>query len=296
MVEDDGGARGAGPLSLPQGERTDRLQPGCGTGLHREHYEVVTSERPPVAFFELISENFMVEGGRPLAVLERVRADYPIALHGVSASLGSAEPLDDGYVDRLRRLVARTDPVIVSDHLCWTRLAGHNSHDLLPLPFTAETIRLVSGKIRRIQEALGRRILVENVSTYLRFAESAMTEWEFVSAVVDEADCGLLLDVNNVYVNARNHGFDPEEYFAGLPAHRIGQYHLAGHQDHGDHVLDTHDHPVAPRVWDLFRSAVRRFGPRPTILERDADIPPFHVLLEEINVAQEALDAAVAVS
>ncbi len=268
---------------------------GCGTGLRREHYETVLRERPPVAFFEVISENFMVAGGRPQHVLDRVRADYPIALHGVSASLGSAEPLDGTYLDRLATLVGRVDPVIVSDHLCWTRLGTHNSHDLLPLPFTEEAVTVTAAKVRQVQERLGRRILVENVSTYLRFSGSALAEWEFVGAVAEEADCGLLLDVNNLYVNARNHGFDPEDYLAALPAGRIGQFHLAGHQDDGDRVLDTHDHPVVDAVWRLFRSAVARFGPRPTIIERDDRIPPFESLLAEVRTAQEVLDATLAV-
>ncbi|HET9299884.1 MAG TPA: DUF692 domain-containing protein [Candidatus Polarisedimenticolaceae bacterium] len=264
---------------------------GCGSGLHREHYAIVLQDRPPVRWFELISENFMVEGGRPRQVLERVRTDYPVALHGVSASLGSAEPLDPQYLERLAELVRRTDPVIVSDHLCWTRLGAHNSHDLLPLPFTEEAVGVAAAKIRRMQDRLGRQILVENVSTYLRFAGSTLTEWEFVAAVTEEADCGLLLDVNNVFVNARNHGFAPEDYLAGLPAGRVRQFHLAGHQDHGDHILDTHDGPIAGPVWDLFRSAVDRFGPQPTIIERDEDIPPLPVLLAEIAQAQEVLDA-----
>ncbi|HET6371782.1 MAG TPA: DUF692 domain-containing protein [Candidatus Polarisedimenticolia bacterium] len=269
---------------------------GCGLGLRREHHDAVLRERQRVGFFELISENFMIEGGKPLQVLERVRAVYPVALHGVSASLGSAEPLDALYLGRLARLVERVDPVIVSDHLCWSRIGGHSSHDLLPLPFTAESVQVTSANIRRVQDRLGRRILVENVSTYLRFSGSSLTEWEFVAAVAEEADCGILLDLNNVYVNARNHGFEPTTYLAALPPSRIGQYHLGGHQDHGDHVLDTHDHPIVGTVWDLYRAAVRRFGPRPTIIERDGDIPPLETLLAETHLAEEVLDASLAVA
>jgi len=265
---------------------------GCGIGLHREHFEDVLRDRPPVRWFELISENFMIEGGRPRLVLDRVRADYPVALHGVSLSLGSDEPVDPAYLDRLAALVDEVDPAIVSDHLCWTRLGAHNSHDLLPLPFTEEAVEVAAAKIRRVQDRLGRRMLVENVSTYLRFGGSTLTEWEFVAAVAEEADCGLLLDINNVYVNSRNHGFDPEDYLAGLPASRVGQFHVAGHEDHGDVVLDTHDRAVTGEVWDLFRAAVRRFGPLPTILERDEHVPPLGEVLSESAFAQEILDEA----
>ncbi len=265
---------------------------GCGIGLHREHYEDVLRDRPPVRWFELISENFMVAGGRPRFVLDEVRSHYPVALHGVSLSLASDEPIDPTYLDRLARLVDEVEPAIVSDHLCWTRLDAHNSHDLLPLPFTEEAVGVAAAKIRQVQDRIGRRILVENVSTYLRFRDSALAEWEFVAAVAEAADCGLLLDVNNVYINARNHGFDPESYLAGLPASRVRQFHVAGHEDLGDHVLDTHDHPVAREVWELFRSAVRRFGPLPTILERDDNVPPLDVVLAEAAVAQRILDEA----
>lgn len=263
----------------------------CGLGLRREHYATVLEERPDVPFFEVISENYMVAGGRPLDVLDRVRESYPVALHGVSLSIGSDEPLDEDYLSRLGALVRRVDPVIVSDHLCWTRLGTHNSHDLLPLPFTEEAATVAASRIRRVQERLGRRILVENVSTYLRFRGSGMTEWEFVSEVAERADCGILLDVNNVYVNARNHGFDPDVYIAALPAERVAQYHLAGHQDHGDYVLDTHDQEIVGAVWDLFHRTIRLIGPRPTIIERDDHIPPFESLQSEMRRAQEILDA-----
>jgi uncharacterized protein (UPF0276 family) len=263
---------------------------GCGIGLHREHYEDILENRPPVRWFELISENFMVDGGRPRQVLDRVLADYPVALHGVSLSLGSDEPLQAGYLDRLARLVDDVDPIIVSDHLCWTRLSAHNSHDLLPLPFTEEAVAVTAGKIRQVQDRLGRRILVENVSTYLRFAGSTLSEWEFVSAVAAESGCGLLLDINNVYVNSRNHGFDPRDYFDGLDPQRVVQFHVAGHEESGDTILDTHDRPVTDDVWDLLRMAVRRFGPRPTILERDEHVPALADVLAEAELAQRILD------
>jgi len=259
---------------------------GCGVGLRREHYEEVLAERPRVPWFEVISENFMGEGGRPLHVLESVRRDYPVAIHGVSLSPGSAEPTDASYLHRLQRLVARVEPALVSDHLCWTSLGGHNSHDLLPLPFTAESVHVAARKIAQVQDALGRRILVENVSSYVRFRESEMEEWEFVAAVAEEADCHLLLDVNNVYVNARNHGFDPLRYLEGIPVGRVKQFHLAGHEDHGDVVIDTHDHPVCGTVWELYRAAVTRFGPQPTLIERDAHVPELRVLLAEAGEAE----------
>lgn len=268
----------------------ERALHGCGTGFHREHHDFVLSERPDVPWFELISENFMVPGGRPRHVLERLRRDWPVALHGVSMSLGSAEPLDAAYLRELKTLVDWVQPEIVSDHLCWTGLGGHNSHDLLPLPFTEEAVGNAATKIRQAQDVLGRRILVENISTYLRFNGSTMTEWEFVSAVVNEADCGLLLDVNNVHVNSRNHGFDPRTYLDALPVGRIGQFHVAGHEDHGHVVLDTHDRPVTEEVWSLFDDAVARFGALPTIIERDEDIPEFPVLEGEIRHAQSILD------
>jgi hypothetical protein len=276
----------------PKGEWSHLTVLGCGIGLHREHFETLLEQRPAARWFEAISENFMVDGGRPRQVLERVRADFPVALHGVSLSLGSAEPIAPGYLDRLAALVERVDPILVSDHLCWTRLGAHNSHDLLPLPFTEEAVQVAASKIRQVQDRLGRRILVENVSTYLRFEGSTMTEWEFVTAVLEEADCGLLLDINNVYVNGRNHGFAPQEYLAGVPAARVGQYHVAGHEDQGDTILDTHDRPVTDEVWDLLRAAVRTIGPRPAILERDDHVPPLEEVLAEAAVAQRILETA----
>jgi uncharacterized protein (UPF0276 family) len=268
------------------------LPPGCGIGLRKEHFDTVLGERPEVPFFEVITENFLVDGGRPLEVLDRIRRDYPIALHGVSMSLGSAEPLDPGYLRRLKALVGRVEPSVVSDHLCWTGVGGHNSHDLLPLPRTEEAARATARKIRRAQEALGRRILIENISSYVEFEASAMSEAEFLKAIVEEADCGILLDVNNLYVNARNHGVDAVQFLDRLPAGRVGQMHLAGHEDHGELVIDTHDHPVADAVWALYRSAVERFGAVPTLIEWDAKIPPFEVVLEEAGRA-EALQRTV---
>ncbi len=265
---------------------------GCGVGLRREHYQHVLDARPDVPWFEVISENFMVPGGRPRHVLERLRRDYPVALHGVSLSLGSAEPVDAEHLQGLKRLIEWVEPALVSDHLCWTRFGGHNSHDLLPLPFTEEAVHVAAANIRRVQDALGRRILVENVSSYVRFRQDEMEEWEFVAAVSAEADCELLLDVNNVYVNARNHGFDPRRYLAGIPRDRVGQFHLAGHEDHGDVVIDTHDGPVCAAVRELYREAVDRFGAVPTLIEWDANVPEWAVLESEARAAQAVLEAA----
>jgi len=259
---------------------------GSGIGLRKEHFDAILEERPEVGFFEAISENFMIEGGRPLAMLDRVRRDYPVALHGVSLSIGSAEPIDRLYVRRLKELVDRIQPAVVSDHLCWTALGGHNSHDLLPLPFTREAARVCARKIAEVQDALGRRILVENVSSYVEHAASEMTEAEFVREVVERADCGLLLDVNNLYVNARNHGLEPGAYLAALPAARVGQIHLAGHEDLGDLVIDTHDGPVCDAVWSLYQEAVARFGGVPTLIEWDARIPELPVVLAEARRAE----------
>ncbi|HSB36665.1 MAG TPA: DUF692 domain-containing protein [Thermoanaerobaculia bacterium] len=264
----------------------DAALSGCGVGLRKEHHDVVLSTRPDVPFFEVISENFMGDGGRPRDVLDRVRRDYPVALHGVSMNLGSADPLDATYLSRLKALADRIQPSIVSDHLCWTGLAGLNSHDLLPLPFTGDAVRHVAGKIRKAQDVLGRRLLVENVSSYVSYRTSEMTEADFLAAVVEAADCHLLLDVNNLWVNARNHGFDAEEALRRIPPERVRQFHLAGHEDHGDVVIDTHDRPVRDEVWALYRDAVRRFGPRPTVLEWDANVPAFSALLEEQRIAQ----------
>lgn len=268
---------------------------GCGIGLRKEHYDFVLSERPSIPWFEVISENFMGAGGRPRHILERVRRDHPMAIHGVSLSIGTASSPDLDYLKRLKELVDWLEPGLVSDHLCWTGIGGHNSHDLLPLPFTAEAVRNVARNVRVVQETLGRRILLENISTYIEFNHSQMSEWEFTRAVLEEADCHLLLDVNNIYVNARNHGIDPHLYLEGIPDDRVRQFHLAGHEDHGDFVIDTHDHPVCDEVWALYRKAVERFGPQPTLIERDAHIPEFPVLQREAQQAQLILEATRAV-
>ncbi|SRR5581483_2464677 len=265
---------------------------GAGVGLRREHYGYVLENRPAVGWFEVISENFMVEGGRPLRVLEQVRADYPVVLHGVAMSLGASEPLDLDYLRGLARLAQRCEPAWLSDHLCWTGAGGRNLHDLLPLPFTAATVKHVAARIAQAQEVLGRRLVIENISSYLQYRESEMTEWEFVREVAAAADCGILLDINNIYVNACNHGFAAREYIAQMPRERVVQFHLAGHRDCGSYLLDTHDQPICPEVWRLFEYAVARIGPVATLIERDDNLPEFPELLREVEAARVRLAAA----
>jgi uncharacterized protein len=248
---------------------------GFGVGLRRPHYTHVLHKRPAMDWFEVISENFMVAGGRPLEVLEKVREQHPIVLHGVSMSLGSIDPLNREYVTDLARLVRRFEPTWISDHLCWTGVGGHNLHDLLPLPYTEEALRHVVRRIRQVQEILQRPILIENVSSYMAFTVSTLSEWEFVASVAEEADCGILLDINNIYVSAFNHRFDPLVYIDAIPPERVVQFHLAGHSDHGTYLLDTHDHPVRDEVWLLYEHAVRRFGEVSTLVEWDDNIPEF---------------------
>jgi uncharacterized protein len=258
---------------------------GFGLGLRREHYAEFLAGEPPVDFVEVISENFMVDGGRPLAVLEQVRTHYPVILHGVSLSVGSAHGVDHNYLARLRALADRIEPLWVSDHLCWTRSSAHNSHDLLPLPYTHEALDLVCRNIQRVQDILGRTMLLENPSSYLTFPEDEMTEWDFIAAMARRTGCCLLLDVNNVYVSSRNHGFDADAYIAALPHDRVRQVHLAGHTP-GDIVIDTHDRAVCDEVWALYGRTMARLGPVATMIERDDAIPPLPELLAELDQAR----------
>ena len=259
---------------------------GHGVGLRSKHFPEVLAGTARVDWFEAISENFMVRGGRPLRVLDQARALAPVALHGVSLSLGSIDPLRESYLDELVALAARVQPAWISDHLCWGSVGGHYAHDLLPLPYTEEALTHVVARVDRIQERLGRQILIENVSSYLTYVQSAMPEWEFLAEVARRSDCGILLDVNNVYVSAVNHGFDPSAYLAGVPADRVGQIHLAGHSDHGTHLLDTHDAPVRVEVWELYRSAVERMGRVSTLIEWDEHVPELPELLAEAERAR----------
>ncbi len=269
---------------------------GHGVGLRRDHFERVLSAPTRIDWFEVISENFMVRGGKPLDVLAHVRERYPVVLHGVSLSIGSTDPLDEAYLDRLADLARRIEPAWVSDHLCWTGVGGHNAHDLLPLPYTEQALDHVVARVARVQERLGRPIAIENVSSYVGYRHSSMPEWEFLTAVARRSGCGILLDVNNIYVSARNHGFDPKAYLDGIPAGKVWQFHLAGHSDKGTHLLDTHDHPVADPVWDLYREALGRFGAVSNLIEWDDHIPDFERLEAESERAraihQEVLGAA----
>jgi len=259
---------------------------GQGVGLRREHFDRILDAKTRVAWLEVISENFMVDGGRPLHILDRVRHDYPIALHGVSLSIGTTDPLDKEYLERLRRLAARIEPAWISDHLCWTGVGGHNAHDLLPLPYTEEALDHVSRRVEAVQDHLGCPIALENVSTYLTFTGSTLSEWEFLREVSSRTGCGILLDVNNVYVNARNHDLDAAHYIDAIPKDAVWQIHLAGHTDLGTHLLDTHSRPVIEEVWSLYRRAIERFGAVSTLVEWDEDIPPWDVLEAESERAR----------
>ena len=259
---------------------------GLGVGLRSPHFGHILKHWPAVEWFEIISENFMDSHGRPRFVLDRIAEQYPVVMHGVSLSIGSTDPLNFDYLKKLKTLADRISPVWISDHVCWTGIAGLNTHDLLPLPLTEETLNHIVGRIRIVQDFLERPLVLENPSTYLEFAASTIDEWDFLAQMAVDADCGLLLDVNNVYVCSRNHGWDPVNYIQSIPAERIVQFHLAGHQDHGTHVIDTHDSAVVEQVWKLYATAHQHTGGVSTLLEWDANIPPFADLLNEVAKAR----------
>jgi uncharacterized protein len=259
---------------------------GFGLGLRSDHYQTILEEKPPIDWFEIITDNYLIPGGRPLYFLDQFREHYPLVMHGVSLSLGSSDPLDLPYLQSVKDLADRISPVWISDHLCWTGIDQINLHDLLPLPYTEETIHHVVSRITQVQEFLGQQILIENVSSYLTYKQNEMTEWEFLTEIVKRADCYILLDVNNVYVSAVNHAFNPLHYLDGIPGNRVRQIHLAGHSTQGDYLIDTHDAPVIEPVWDLYGEALSRFGAISTMIERDANIPPLNELLQELNHAR----------
>jgi uncharacterized protein (UPF0276 family) len=262
---------------------------GLGLGLRTVHFAHILREWPAVDWFEVISENFMDSGGRPRHVLEQIAERYPVVMHGVSLSIGSTDPLDFDYLAKLRALAGTVGARWVSDHLCWTGVAGLNAHDLLPVPLDEATLRHVADRVRTVQDYLERPLVLENPSTYVGFARSTMPEWEFLTRLAEETDCGLLLDVNNVYVSSVNHDFDPEEYLRAIPHDRVVQFHLAGHTDCGTHLIDTHDGHVIDRVWQLYRLAHRLTGGASTLLEWDAKIPEFPVVHAEVLEARRYL-------
>lgn len=263
---------------------------GHGVGLRTQHFPQLLAAPPPVDWVEAISENFLAAGGRPLAVLEKVRREVPVVLHGVALSLGAVDPLSERYLADLARLVRRIEPVFVSDHLCWGTHRGSYVHDLLPLPYTEEALAHVAARVGAVQDRLGRPLLLENPSAYVAARDSTMTEWEFLAALCRRTGCGVLLDVNNVWVSSRNLGFDPGAYLDGIPVDRVGYFHLAGHTDRGAYLLDSHAAPVPPEVWGLYRRAVRRFGRVPALVEWDDLVPPLEVLVAESRRAA-ALEA-----
>ncbi len=265
---------------------------GFGLGLRPTHYEYILNHRPDVDWFEIVSDDYTIPGGKPLYYLDRIREHYPMVMHGVSLSIGSVDPLDKDYLSQIKALADRIAPQWISDHLCWTGVEGYNMHDLLPLPYTEEALKHVVARVEQVQDYLGRQILLENVSSYVSYQTSQFTEWEFLSAVAEQADCLILLDINNIYVSAFNHHFDPLTYLHNVPRERVQQFHVAGHTNHGTHIIDTHDEPIIREVYDLYAQAVAHFGKVSTMIERDDNIPAFPELYAELQ-ALKAIAAKV---
>ena len=271
--------------------RFEEIEISCaGIGLRSQHYQQILDNKPEVHLFEVLSENYFGEGGLPLYHLEKVREHYPVTLHGVGMSLGSATSLDKDYLAKLKRLIDRFEPAYVSDHLAWVSVNGKHLHDLLPLPYTEEALVLVSDHIMQAQDFLGRTLLIENPASYLSFNNSEMTEWEFIGELTKKTDCHLLIDVNNIYVSATNHGLSATEYIDAIPSERVREIHLAGYEVHDTYLFDTHGHRVHTPVWDLYQTALERFGPVPTLIEWDTDIPEFSVLMEEAAHSEALLE------
>jgi uncharacterized protein len=267
---------------------------GFGLGLRIEHYQDFLTGRPAgVDWLEVLTENYMVPGGKPLHFLDAIRRDYPMVMHGVSLSIGSTDRLDRRYLEDLKALAQRIEPAWISDHLCWTGVGSHNIHDLLPVPYNEAALQHVADRVGAVQDALGRRILLENVSSYIGYSADHISEWDFLAALAQRADCDLLLDVNNVYVNSVNHGFDPHRFIDAMPAARVRQIHLAGHQERDGFIIDTHDHPICDAVWALYEYTVRRLGMIPTMIERDDRIPPLAELTAELGQARAHARAAL---
>ena len=268
---------------------TPATQPsaGFGLGLRTPHYADFLAEKQNLDWLEIITDNFLVEGGKPMVMLDTIRRDYPMAMHGVAMSIGAATGLDPVYLRKVKALADRVQPLWVSDHLCWTGPGPEQLHDLYPMPYTDEAAHLVVQHIQQAQDVLQRRLVLENVSSYIDFKHNSASEWQFLAYIAEAADCLLLVDVNNIYVSSVNHGFDPLDYLAALPAHRVQQIHLAGHSSQGSTIIDTHDHPVAPAVWELYAKACRCFGPVATMIERDDHIPPLPTLIAELGLARD---------
>lgn len=260
---------------------------GFGLGLRPQHYSYILEHRPQIDWFEAITEDYLVAGGKPLHYLNRIRELYPLVMHGVSLSIGSCDPINQEYLKNVKILADKIQPVWISDHLCWTGIDGLNMHDLLPLPYTEEALKHVVDRVKQVQDFLGRQILLENVSSYIEYRESEITEWEFLTAIAEQADCFILLDINNIYVSSVNHHFDPLDYINAMPKNRVRQFHLAGHKNCGDYIIDTHDSAIIDDVWSLYAYAVKRFGRVATMIERDDDIPDFPILFTELQQAKK---------
>ncbi|MFJ1266963.1 DUF692 domain-containing protein [Legionella lytica] len=266
---------------------------GFGLGLRPDYYEEILLKKPNVDWFELVTENYLVPGGKPLYYLDKIREHYPVVMHGVSLSLGSSDPLDKDYLLQVKNLAARAEPKWISDHLCWTGVNGLNAHDLLPIPYTRYAIEHVVARIQQVQDFLHRPLLIENVSSYLTYKQSEMSEWDFLLEIVKESGCYILLDVNNVYVSSVNHGFNPIDYIHAMPGERVAQIHLAGHSNQGDYIIDTHDAPVVQEVWDLYATTIRHLGPVSTMIERDDNMPDFAELFAEMTQARNIAETVL---
>jgi uncharacterized protein len=260
---------------------------GCGLGLRTVYYQEILETLPPIDWFEIISEDYIHLGGNPIYHLDKIREHYPIVMHGVSMSLGSTDPLNWEYLKKLKKLMEHIQPAWFSDHCCWTGVHGINMHDLLPLPYTEEALKHVALRIKQVQDFFGRQMAIENVSSYVDYVDSAMTEWEFLTTLTEMTDCYLLFDVNNVYVSSFNHGFDAMDFINGVPVDRVQQFHLAGHTNNGTHIVDTHDAAIIEDVWSLYKASVQRFGRVSTLIERDDHYPPLTDLLSECARAKQ---------
>jgi len=266
---------------------------GFGLGLRVDHYETIIAEKPAVDWFEILTENYLVPGGKPLYYLDKIRENYPMVMHGVSLSIGSNDDIDYDYLSQVKTLMKRVEPAWISDHLCFTGVNHKNMHDLLPLPYTENMINHVVSRIKAVQDFLGKKILIENVSSYISYKQSEMTEWEFISEISKRADCHILFDINNVYVSSINHEFNPMDYIRSMPTDRLYQIHLAGHLNKGDYIIDTHDHDVVDSVWDLYRKTIEIHGMISTMIERDDNIPALSYLLKELNQARSIVSEVI---